>query len=293
MPRGYRLFVFALIGFVALAFASGWALQPQEPNIRGDSGFRAIDTAYQAGGADCQPSKIGALAIGLRQSKADACADAKEEHREAANELVEARRSADAANAQAVAAYDQARIAGWGFGAGIATLFAAVAAAVFAERAAHHTKRGADEAAASHRSFIESERGKLVFDKITLMLDNSSAKVLAKVRNIGKAVCSIYAIPYEVSERAEPCADEIDEPSSVPAINLEPGGELLLNLVTLAMPQPPATVSGFLRYSTIGLRDRKTYFHFGLRDGASGPESLFPRALRLETIDPMWQPEDT
>ena len=155
MPRGYRLFFAAAFGCLIAALLIGWRLQPEKPNLAGDSGYREESTSYRAGGADCDPFKVSSLPVRLRQRKADACAEAKEQERKAANNLIEARRAASAADASSIAAYQQAGIAAWGLGASIVTLFAAIAAAVFAERAAFHTK-------SSHEAYRAREKARLI-----------------------------------------------------------------------------------------------------------------------------------
>jgi hypothetical protein len=155
MPRGYRLFLFGAVAAIASAFVIAWLSQPKEPNFAGHRGYQEQAAAYRAGGSGCEPTKIGTLPIGLRQGKADACAEAEEQHREAANGLIEARRSADAADTQAVMAYQQARIETWGAAVGFLTLLAALSAAIFAERAAFHTK-------ASSEAYKARERAELI-----------------------------------------------------------------------------------------------------------------------------------
>ena len=138
------MFFLAAFGCLIAALFLGWLLQPEKPNLPGDSGYREQAASYRAGGSDCEPSKVRALPVRLRSRKADACAEAEERHREATNNIIAVRRSARAADASAIVSYQQARIAAWGFGAGIVTLLAAIAAAVFAERAAFHTKSGSE-----------------------------------------------------------------------------------------------------------------------------------------------------
>jgi hypothetical protein len=157
VTRTLRIFIptLALAGLIALAF--GYALQPEKPHLSGDGGYREQAGTYNAGGASCEPAQIETLPSGVRERKAEACADAKEQHRTATNGVIEARRAADAADASAVAAYDQARIAAWGMGVGIVTLIAAVFAAAFAASASHHTRRGADAAHDANRPWLEVE----------------------------------------------------------------------------------------------------------------------------------------
>jgi hypothetical protein len=112
----------------------------------------------QAGGSDCAPSKINLVPARERQAKADACAEAEEQHREAADNLIESRRAAQAAEAGAVASAAQARIEAWSSAIGLLTLLAAVAAAWFAKKAANHTESGAKEAKRSADLALTAQR---------------------------------------------------------------------------------------------------------------------------------------
>ncbi len=143
MPRGYRSVIVVAVGFLAV-LPVGYALQPEQPQLTGDSGYQEQAASYRAGGAQCEPSAIARLAARKRADKAGACEQAEEQHREAANNLIEARRSASAADASAIATYQQARIAAWATALGLATLLAAIAAAWFAKRAADETMRSAN-----------------------------------------------------------------------------------------------------------------------------------------------------
>ena len=144
MPRGYRLFFITALAAVVLALALGGILQPPQPRFSGNPGYQEQAASYRAGGANCEPSKIRLLPIALRQRQADTCEEAKEQHRESAGNLIEGRRGTIAAEANAYYSYVQARFAAYGAAIGLMTLFAAVGAAIFAERAAFHTKVGAE-----------------------------------------------------------------------------------------------------------------------------------------------------
>jgi len=154
ISQNYRAFFVASVVCLLIATIFGMLLQPEKPTLAGDGAFLEEPTSYRAGGGQCEPSKIGSLPIRLRERRAEVCAEAEQQHRETANSIIEARRAANAADASVIIAYQQTKIAAWGFSAGIITLLAAVAAAMFAERAAYHTKRSADaaEAAATETS---------------------------------------------------------------------------------------------------------------------------------------------
>lgn len=142
MPRGYLLFFVAVLGAIILALGLGRSLEPNEPHFSGDQGYQGQAASYRAGGTKCEPAKIRSVAAPLRQAQTDSCAQSAEQHRQTENALIESRRSAIATEASAYFDFVQARIAAYGASIGFMTLCAAVAAAIFAERAAFHTKSG-------------------------------------------------------------------------------------------------------------------------------------------------------
>ncbi|WP_404710373.1 hypothetical protein [Sphingomonas sp. MMS24-J13] len=150
MLGGYRGITLATAAALIFCALIGWVLQPKRPDLTGDRSYQEEAAGYRAGGSNCQPTAIYALSGRKRARQADACAEAKEQHREAINQLAEARRSADAADAQAIASNSQSRIAAWGLALSIATLIAAIGAAKYARDAARHTKRAADAANAAN-----------------------------------------------------------------------------------------------------------------------------------------------
>src|SRR5438270_1946126 len=110
MRRGDGVFLSGAVIAVVLAVIFGALLRPTKPKLAGDSGYQEQPTSYRAGGSSCEPAKIRALPAKLRSRKADACAEAEEQHRRDTNSLIENRRAAVAADASAIYAYAQARI---------------------------------------------------------------------------------------------------------------------------------------------------------------------------------------
>ena len=184
MSSGLRLFigtsVIALIGAIALALL----LQPQQPNFAGDRGYQEQPAGYRAGGSSCEPAKVRSLPIRLRQSKADSCAEAEEQHREATNNLIEARRAAIATEAGAIYTAIQARIEAFGAGLGFLTLIAAIAAAAFARKAAVHTGESVEEA----RRIGEAQtRAYLSVGKCKVLYANGKPRVRPTIANSGQS----------------------------------------------------------------------------------------------------------
>ncbi len=241
MPRGYRLFFFAALGCVVFAVVLAWLLQPKQPNLTGDSGYREQSANYRAGGSDCEPSKIRALPIGLREGKADACAEAEEQHRATSNNLLEARRAASAADAAAIAAYQQARIAAWGFGAGIMTLFAAIAAAVFAERAAHYTK-----------SNYLSYRAREAADLVPAVAINGPM-IDAYIENLGASPAAIHLINSAIllTKPTGPIKFFFPGQGSINPVAIKPGGRHSFGQFAFPQGVDKAYFIGAIFYATI------------------------------------------
>jgi hypothetical protein len=136
MSRSYWLPIIAAVG-LTVAVGTGLFLQPEKPYLSGDHGYRGDPANYRAGGSGCDPANLNLITEKReRLAKKDACEQAKEQHREATNSIIEARRAADAADASAVSSYQQTRVSAWGLTIGLITLLAAIAAAFYTRRAA-------------------------------------------------------------------------------------------------------------------------------------------------------------
>jgi hypothetical protein len=168
MPRSYWRYIAPALGCLIVAALIGWRLQPKEPNLTSDGGYQEQSSYYRAGGSECEPAQLKVFAGPKRLHKTDACEEAKEQHREAANQLLEARRSANAANAQAIIANQQTGIAGWGMGLGFVTMIAAIGAAFYAREAAIYTRRAATFSGVSLRQTKRSLGLAEASNKLTL-----------------------------------------------------------------------------------------------------------------------------
>lgn len=158
MPRSYRDFILTAVGIVASAAILSWLLYPERPQLAGEPTRQEQQPGYRAGGPDCLLAEIADLRGRERARRTVTCQEAEEQHRLAANDLVQQRRAADAANASAVLSYEQTRIAAWGVFLGFITMASAIAAAWFARRAAvatEETVKIAQEASAGARDALE------------------------------------------------------------------------------------------------------------------------------------------
>jgi len=172
MFRGYRLFLTALIGCQTLGeYEQGWCAQRQNSIQENPAKSAPIVTTANSPTRDrtrepCYPqSEIGISCDGI---------------------------AAKAAVDQALDADKQASAVWWQFAVGVGTLVAAVAAAIWAGLAAHHTKRSADAAEAEQRAWlsIKSEK-QLRFDPaITSNGDTFRAILVSEVENHGASVAT-------------------------------------------------------------------------------------------------------
>jgi len=194
MSLRYRLFFFTAFLSLVTAIILGSLLQPERPNLAGGGGRRELSDFYHSVGGDCQPAKISLLSIGLRTRKSDACAKAAQQYLASNDSLAEAKRASDAAEASVIVAYEQTRIAAWGFSSGILTLLAAFAAALFAERAAHHTKRSANSAEQALRPWTTIE----VEPESSVRWDDCGAwfNILVKAYNHGNVPAVNFLIEF-------------------------------------------------------------------------------------------------
>ena len=204
ISRSYLIYIIAAVGCLFLAFIAVILLQPPQPNISGAGGYQKEDASYRAGGASCEPKQLARLAIGTRESKREACEKAEIEHQEASNNLISARRSANAADATAILIFQQARIAAWGAGLGIVTMFAAIGAAIFAGSAAYQTKRSADAGIdavnktgeaiqIARQEFVANHRPKIILREAIIgsVLEGEKITVMFVLANIGETAGTI------------------------------------------------------------------------------------------------------
>ncbi|WP_312312383.1 hypothetical protein [Sphingobium yanoikuyae] len=154
MSRGYQFVIASIIGVAAASGILTWSVYPEAPRLTGNAAFQEQNPVYRAGGADCAAAEFSKARSRIRALRAIACQEAEEQHRLAANDLIQQRRAADAADASAILTYQQTKIAALGVFLGFVTMAAAIAAAWFARRAAVATeetvtlaKEGSDGAA--------------------------------------------------------------------------------------------------------------------------------------------------
>ena len=97
---------------------------------------------YRPGGGQCEPSALSAITgLKMRLRQTEDCQNKAEEYRQRSDDLIQQTRAANAAQAQANVASQQLWTGWLQTLGGFLTLAAAVAAAIFAERAAFHTKQ--------------------------------------------------------------------------------------------------------------------------------------------------------
>ena len=154
MSRSNRGYIAAGFGVAAVIVAGvlAVALDPNEPELTGNVGYEKQWESYRPGGSDCEPAEIQRLAGRERTDRTISCQEQAEQRRLERNDLIQQRRSADAADAMAVMAYQQTRIAAWGIALGFITMAAAIGAAFYARQAAVATEENVRIAQDASRS---------------------------------------------------------------------------------------------------------------------------------------------
>lgn len=203
MPTSYRDIIAPAFGVGIAGAVLAWALYPEEPKLTGNIARQEQQPGYRAGGPDCLPSEIANLRGRKRARRTVTCQEAEEQYRLAANDLVQQRRAADAADASAVLTYQQTRIAAWGVFLGFVTMAAAIAAAWFARRAAVATEEtvglardsveGADTALAiAERNAVAAAR------QVEVNIDTSQRRLRAYFHVTWVRVSDIRGFPLNI-----------------------------------------------------------------------------------------------
>jgi hypothetical protein len=115
-------------------------------HLTGDPDYQEELSGYNPGGRKCYPFMINRLPWPQRLDRTEECDEIREESRLNTNDLIQQRRSADAADAMAVLSYNQAWVGLTNLLVGLGTLFAAIVAAYFAGSAAFSARSAADAA---------------------------------------------------------------------------------------------------------------------------------------------------
>jgi hypothetical protein len=232
---GHWSVIAALVGIAAIIAAARVTLEPGQPDIAVGENLQHENTKYRPGGPQCDPQWLaqiaGIEANGIRQ----ACAEAAEEHRLKANDLIQQTRSANAAN-------EQARIARVGAFFGILTFIAAVVAASFAGFAAFETRiaaraaLGAEAATRdandiSRQAYLADNRPWLSMDTDISILrisdDEADAAGTVTIRNHGSTPAILADLDCHLLI-GQPLYEELGEHVEMLAtlIRLRPGGGL-------------------------------------------------------------------
>ena len=267
MPRGYRGIVAAAIGLssLALILTMSLALYPEKPNISGEIGYQEQVKGYYPGGSDCNPAKLERPSNGERSENRITCQEAAEQSRLARNDLIQQRRSADAADAMAISAYQQTRIAAWGNLLGGITMVAAIAAAYYAGMAALHSEKAKE-------AFIEAERAILrVAGAGHLTVEGGDKPIVmfgVLFKNIGRTAARVTSFGSVSGQKA---TRWIDIASGVEGV--VPGD---------ALPDDRSVVIDdhfMIEYDTIGGKKGKSNFRLVVewraKDAHSPPEWVF------------------
>ena len=145
MLRSYRSIVVAL-GLVSVAsLAIGALTFPASPTTQQFRYDGPRNENYRPGGGQCEPFALAKITDAkVRLPQTEDCQNKAEEYRQRSDNLIQQTRAANAAQAQANIASQQLWTGWLQTLGGFLTLAAAVAAAIYAERAAFHTKHSTE-----------------------------------------------------------------------------------------------------------------------------------------------------
>lgn len=119
-----------------------------QQEIQGDA------SSYRPGGSDCDPQRISTLPDGEAASERDRCEQAAEQYRIESNDLAQQRRMADAAEAMNDLTFAQSRALQWQTVIVFWAFIAAVAAAIYARRAADAGRQANEIAREQQRPWV-------------------------------------------------------------------------------------------------------------------------------------------
>lgn len=290
LERNRNLIVaFGVVAVVA-TFIGVWTW-PIPPQLAAYGEENPRSGEYRPGGHECEPAALAAVRnVGERASKADACQKEAEQYRLNTNDLIQQTRAANAAQAQANIAA-QGLWTGWlqTLG-GFLTLTAAVAAAIYARDAAKESKRSADEAESSRKSFIEGERAHLAFaDAYTKELDGGRVKLSFLFKNTGKSHAEIIGMAVEAVD-GEVWPDSPLTFMRGLQVKVAAAGEGAVAHEMFVPVRLPALIIGYVQYDTLTLPDRKTFFAATIQRVS---RSLGGSAYRLQVVEAIGHPCDT
>ncbi|NIJ34349.1 hypothetical protein [Sphingomonas oligoaromativorans] len=198
MSKVYRIIglTFGCLIALVLATALAWCLYPEQVSFAGAGAVDPVGAHKREAERHCSPAQIKRLSGPAGQAERERCERAADEYQQDRDTHIQARRSADAADAQAIYAFDQARIAAIGTGLGLITMLAAIGAAVYAGRAAYEAKRSAD---ISREAFLEQDRPWVIVETVSTNVARwrhglDSFRWTFKVGNYGESLAIIDRI---------------------------------------------------------------------------------------------------
>ena len=290
MSEGNRRLVLAVgvVGF--LAFAIAWLTFPSIPHLDQFHYGDARSVSYRPGGRQCEPTALAATRnskVGL--DRAENCQKQAEEYRQSSDDLIQQTRAANAAEAQAKIASQGLWTAWFQTIGGFITLAAAIAAAIFARDAAKEGRRSADEAERSRESFVERERAHLNFTYASAHREDGKLTIVFNLTNQGTGLAEIDAMAIVFTDEPVWPATEPDLGES---LQVKVAGDTNGQVVHRAMPiRFPATASGYVRYTTLTLADRRAHFCFAIEQTDEG--SAYGQEFVVTNLPYAGLPNDT
>jgi hypothetical protein len=233
------LFLLGVAALVSLLIAV--MLWPQPPNLPSYDLVEHPDPRYQPGGIACR-SGGPVVDDSNATNQMDRCTEAIEQNRLQRGSLIQQAREANAAEAQAVLAYNMAWMVLIGTIGGVFTLFAAGAAAFFARDGARSAKASLGHATevseAELRPWLQVE---IVPDRFQLTENKALARYVVRIKNVGKRPASgvytggrIFNLVTAKTDVPEYFGGEFVPPEEREPRTILPLGEIMLRGKTVA-----------------------------------------------------------
>ena len=177
MFRIYRRTIVVTVGcLIIVSFSVGlcvW-LYPKQITLSSNDTLETTGLQERKG---CSAAEIKLLTQSKQSKKRGVCEETASEREEQRNSDIQARRSADATEAEAFYAFEQARVAAIGISLSLITMLAAIAAAIFTGLAAHFTKQSGEAARESARYASDSLQAFVRVEDAYLIISFSSGIV--------------------------------------------------------------------------------------------------------------------
>ncbi len=267
--------IFAVAGclvVIGLSVSLWWSLDPKQVALSGNTAVETSSAQERKELIECGSAQIRLLPRPERAEKTRFCERSTDDRQQQRNSYIQARRSADAADAQAMYAFQQTRGAAIGASLGLVTMLAAIVAAIYAGLAAHHTRRGANAAQGSAEAFLTVETARL---KVSIANGHEIRDFRIyypfQISNMGRTAATVTSLRIWMNSYPHFGGDNgtisvaqgmIVKPNEIVPVE---DGWTHVNHAGFG-PPPFPYLSGYLEYETVFGETVTTYFSYLIRD---------------------------